>query len=341
MSLSARKLDVLMRITVAVLIIGIMGVGGLFAYNVYVDRKLAEEANPALRAVRALEAEVRERPDDVYLRVRLGEALAAARRYQDAIEQFNAALIIEPKHVGAHLDLGTVALANNREADAVKYFEKVIELTEGASMRNIDPRREAAFYRLGSMMLDKKEYERALGYLKEAARIRRDASDTYLLLSRAFSGLEDFDEAIKYVEYALAFDPNFPQANYDAGVLYLDQGDYLKASEHIRRAIDAAPEDPEPLELLSQLGTAESWRAKADAALKTDASKALEHIKIARRIEPENSDLAVLHAQILERLDNAKAALETYREARELGASGDTAVSAIRRLEAQQQKSED
>lgn len=337
--MTSQQLTTTLRIAVAATAAAVIGVSGLFAYNVYLDRAEAIQSTPALRVVEGVKKQVRARPNDAALRVRLGEALAAAGKSQEAIEQFNAAIKIDEKHVGAHLDLGMVAMLNDRDAEAIKYFEKVVELTDANEMRFVDARREQAFFALGQMALSAKEYEKAVGYFKEATRIRRDSSDTYLQMSRAFVGIEDTDAAIKYIEYALAFDPGFAEANYLAGELYLEKKDFLKASEHIRKAVDAAPDSREPMLLLQKLGTAESWEEKARKQLASDPSEALGYIKIARRIDTASIELAILHGEILEKLGKKKEALTVYKEALELDASDKKLEAAVARLEAKPKKS--
>ncbi|MDP2401996.1 MAG: tetratricopeptide repeat protein, partial [Actinomycetota bacterium] len=97
-------LDIALNSGLAVALIGILVIGGLFGYQIYVDRQRAEAANPAMRVVTSIREQVRQSPNDAILRVRLGEALGAAGRFDEAIEQFNAALQIDPEHIGAYLD---------------------------------------------------------------------------------------------------------------------------------------------------------------------------------------------------------------------------------------------
>jgi tetratricopeptide (TPR) repeat protein len=330
--MTSRQITVVLRTTVIVLLVAVLGVAGLFGYTVYRDRQNAINSTPALRVIAGLRTLVKSNPNDTSYRIRLGEAYASATQYQKAIEQFNAALKIDPKHTGAYLDLGMVAMINKRDSVAISYFQKVVDLTDTESMRYTDSRRETALYNLGNMALDSHDYEKAVGYLKEALRIRKDSSDTYLLLARAFEALDDVDSAITNVEYALAFDPNYAQANYEAGVLYLEKKNYLKASEHIRRAIDNAPEERDPQVLLLKLGSAESWAAKAKAQLKAKPTKALEYIKIARRIDPNSAELALLHGQILEQLKKTTEALTTYKEAEKLDPTNTEIKAAVARL---------
>ena len=254
--------------------------------------------------------------------MRLGEAYAAAGKNQEAIEQFNAALKLDGKHMGAWLDLGMVAMIDEaRRRGQLATSQKSSKLTDTGAMRYSDARREQALFNLGNIALNKNDYEKAIGYFKEALRIRKDASDTYLLLARAFVGLEDTDSALKYVEYALAFDPNFAQANYQAGELYLQEEGLLEGVRAHRRAIDAAPEAPEPQLLLAKLGTAKSWSEKAKALEDgSEPKKALEYIKIARRIDTdERRARHCCMAQILEELRQEQGSADHLRRGSEAG----------------------
>ncbi len=339
--MSSLKLTATLRFIVAVLALLVVGATGAFAYNVYVDRQAARLSTPPLRVIASYEDVVRSQPNVAAYRVRLGEAYAAAGMFPEAIAQLNAAIQLDDKHTGAYLDLGIIAMANNRVPEATKYFRKVVELTDASAMRNTDSKRGLALYNLGKMALEGQEYEQAAGFLKEALRVRKDASDTYLLLARAFQGLEDYDSAIKYVGYSLAFDPNFAQANYTAGELHLEKGDFLKASGYIRKAIDTAPDERAPKELLMRLGTLDSWLEKARAQLKADSKDALSSIKIARRIDPQSLEAALLHARVLEKRGMRKEALVTYREALELDKTDKRAEAAIARLEAQDKRKDE
>ncbi len=79
-----------------------------------------------------------------------------ARRHgqvPEATEQLNAALKIDPKHIGAYLDLGLVALAAKNPAAAESYFKKVVDLTEGSQYAALNSSRETALYNLGLIAL--------------------------------------------------------------------------------------------------------------------------------------------------------------------------------------------
>lgn len=329
-----RSLDLGLNIAIGLLLVGLLALGAWFAYTVYVTEQRKELTNAPTRLIAALEDQVRANPNDAILRVRLGEALGAARRFPEAVEQFNAALKIEPEHVGAYLDLGMVSMLTGKEAEAERYFKRVIELTDASQFANVDERRENALYNLGRLKLRQQEYEEAAGYLKAALRIRKDASDTYLSLARALQGLEDYDGAIKQAEFAIAFDPAFAEAHYTLGQLYEAKGDKVNASYHYYQAARIEPDAEPPQEALAGFGPSSDWIARAEAAL--DAKKldeALEAALIARNLDPKNLEAVLIHAKVLERRADYRNALEVYLAGAKLDAKNKAISAGIAAIE--------
>ncbi len=320
------RLDIGLNLTVSLLVVGILAIGGVFAYQVYLDRLKAEAANPAMRVVDSIRQQVRESPNDSILRVRLGEAFGAAGKFDEAIEQFNAALKIEPEHVGAYLNLGVVAMLKDNPAAAIGYFERVVEITEKAEFRRVDERRERAFYNLGVIALEEQRFEDAVGYLKEALRIRRSMADTYYQLARAYQGLENPEGAIDNLEIALTFDPGFAEAHYFMGQLYMEVDDPINASVHFYRAAELAPDAEPPQEALASLGSASEWAARARIALAAkDIDEAVKQVLVARNLGPGDADFAELHGDILLAKGDKAAARKVYAEALKLD-PGNTAL---------------
>ncbi|MCD6040562.1 MAG: pilus assembly protein TadD [Burkholderiales bacterium] len=69
----------------------------------------------------------------------LGMALAAQQRYEEAIRQFRAAVVLAPHEAYVHNNLGYAYLLNGAHADAVKVFEEAIRLDpeHGKSRENL------------------------------------------------------------------------------------------------------------------------------------------------------------------------------------------------------------
>jgi len=328
----SRKLDRVLGISALVLGIAVLGLAGYFGYSVYTDRMAAQEATPAGRIAKVIAEQVKKSPNDAVLRVRYGEALAAAGREKDAVEQFNAALKIDPKHTGAMIDLGQLALNQKETGTAARYYRQVVELTSGSSMEDVNQRREVALYQLGRIALSNNEFDDAIGYFKSALRIRNDASDTYYYLARALDGSGDVDEALTQLEIAVRFDPNFAEARYFLGDLYIAQGDKVQASYNYGRAAQLAPDAPEPQAAIAKFGSPDELIAKAKTLMKSDPEAALEAARIARNIDSDNAEAAKVVALVLNEQGDFKLALATYKEAQQLAPDDPAIKSAIEQL---------
>jgi len=308
--------------------------GAYLGYTVWKQRAIERAADPAARAIETFYADVEEEPTDPQARIRLAEALASAGRYNEAVRELNIALELDPEHTGAHIVLGIVAIMQKDHEAAESYFMRVLELTEGMQFEQVSTTRELAFFYLGESALDRGYYEEAIGYFKAAIRINRSASNYYFGLGVALKGIGDSAGAIDNFEIALTFDPNYAQAHYELGQAYLLQEDPVSAAVHFAQASRLAPDNELPIEALASLGAMEQWETRAREALATgDNEAALEAIIVARVLVPDDVDLAVLHAEILEADDQPDKALEVYREALAAEPDNDAIKAAIARLE--------
>jgi len=314
----SNRLDRVLTVTLAVMLLAALGFAGYFGYSVYRDRKNAEESSAAARVAKTLTAQVKQSPNDATLRVRLGEALAAANKPQDAIEQFNAALKIDPKHTGALQDLGMLAMSQNRSAEARSYFEKLLELTKDSEFQDVNQRREVAFYYLGLIAIQDKDYNNAIGQLKAALRIRNDASDTYYYLGQALYLNGDTEAAVKQLHTAIQFDPKFVKAHYLLAQIYMEQKDLINASYEYHTVATILPDNEQAKKDLEQFGDPADLVKEAQSMMSTDIEGALEKILIARNLDPENAQAAVVHGQILVKRGDGKGALAVYKVALKL-----------------------
>ncbi len=335
-AVDARTLDRGLNAAVIVLVVGILVLTGLFGYRVYADRQRSEQSAAATRVIRALEGQVRQNPNDAILRVRLGEALGAAGKFDEAIEQLNAALQIEPEHPGAFLDLGMIAVLTDNNSEAREYFKKVIEVTSKGQYANVDERQETAYYNIGLLDLEEEAFEDAAGNFKAALRIRKDASDTYYHLAKAYQGLGDPESAIKNLEIAVSFDPGYAAAHFALGELYLEKDDLVNASYYLTRAAERAPDAEQPQEALASIGPVEQWKADAQEQLAAkQVESALTSVLIARNLDSKDPELAKLQGAILVARGDLKDALDVYEAALKLDPKDAEAKAKVAELKKQ------
>ncbi|HEX2030070.1 MAG TPA: tetratricopeptide repeat protein [Actinomycetota bacterium] len=76
----------------------------------------------------AFEERVREHPNDLAARLDLGERYLAAGNVRGAVEQYVAALQIDPRNAEAHAQLGFVLFRAGRPADGLRAVDRALEL---------------------------------------------------------------------------------------------------------------------------------------------------------------------------------------------------------------------
>lgn len=329
------RIDRILTFVTLGLVVAVLGVGAYLGWAIYTTTINERTATPALRVIDDLKNNVRRAPNSAPLRVRLGEAYAAAGMNVQAKEQFVSAVQIDKKHVGAWLDLGLVAMEERKFQAAQGYFQKVYDLTQASTtQQSVDSPQETALFNLGVIAVEQRRYEDAVGYLKGALRIRRDASDTYFYLAKAYIGLDTPDKAAEMLKISTTFDPQFAEAQYTYGVLFAKQHDDLNAAEHLRQAADLAPKSNQlAQQALAKLGKAEDRVAQAKKLLASgDKKKALEQARIAYALDPSNLEAVKLTAGLQMQTGDKSSALDTYRAAEKLAPKDREVLDAIKRL---------
>lgn len=302
-------------------------------YSMWAHAQLAKASSPAARAVETLAQVAKERPRDPEARVRLAQALVSARRETEAIEQYRAAMKLEKDYPGALTGLGLLAMRRKEWRTAEGYWKRLIDALSTGEFSTHDQRLESAYYYMGVTLLERRDHEEALRYLKQAARMRDGASDTHYMLALGYKGLGLKGKYREELEIALTFDPNMAEANLDMGRLLRSEGDLATAAELFRRSADAAPSAPFPREELEKLGSAESHVREAMALRGKNAKKALDEARIAGALDTKDVETALLIAELYEKTGDSRQALTFYHRVLSMRPEDKTAQDAAARLE--------
>jgi len=191
---------------------------------------------------------------------------------------------------------------------------------------------ETAYFYLGTALYEQKQYEEAAGNLKEAIRLRRDASDTHYALAACYRAMGSDDAYRESLENALLFDPKMPEANFDLAELLLADGDEAGAAEHFRTSADAAPNIDKPAVELEKLGSFAERIKAAKALMESDPKKALAEARVAAALEPADAEAVLLVAQGYENTDAKEEAAESYRRVLILDPGNKTATDGLKRV---------
>ena len=325
---NSRTLGTALRVVSVLIIVALVYLG----YTVWSTQRQVSQGTVASRAIEALVQQVEKDPGNPDARVLLGQALAAAGRVDEAVEQLNAALSIAQDHTAALEGLGLIAMRRGEWVTAEGYWRRILDVTKDSQYAAQDLRVERAYYYLGLTLIERKQYEDAILYLKEALRIRRGGSDTHYALSVAYREIGSIANQRKELETALRYDPMLPEANYEMGLLLVADGDRAGAAEHFRRSADSAPSRAEPLTELERLGPFEERLAEAKRLQDVDAAAALVEARIAIALRPQDIDAARTVARLQEKVGSTADAKPAWERVLMLVSGDPEATEALTRL---------
>jgi|GEM_PF-5097202 len=164
------------------------------------------------------------RPEDPSVRRLLGERLSWLNRPHEALEAFDAAVLLAPDDIGTRRLRADVLRASGRRSAAVAEFRDIAEATGSATDAG----------RLFDVLFEEGLYRKAIS---AASRLRRPSSRQRrnLALARAWS--DDCAEAIeplRALSPARQADTEVWRARRDCAIALGDLDDALLASEHLR-----------------------------------------------------------------------------------------------------------
>ena len=255
--------------------------------------------NDRAHASEQLQAILRETPGNASALYFMGSIAFEDKRWADAIDYYQRALLFNPGFEQARYDLASAQLAAGRDADAVKTMQETLKQFPG---------KFAGEYLLGMAYHAQKNYPEALNRLIAAEAIGR-AGETnrlnttlYFQLGATSERAGDRVAAAKYFEKAIELAPDNSDALNYLGYMWAEKGENLKqAKQLIERALKIEPDSAAYLDSLGwvyyQMGKP---REAVDYLLKAVA---------ATKDEPD--------ATIHDHLGDAYAALKDMDKARE------------------------
>jgi len=158
----------------------------------------------------------------------------------NAIEEYQNALKLNPNNVEAHQKLGFLLYHVKGDfKEGLAHLRKTLEL---------DPGEVHAHYDLGMAMLHQQKLDDAIRHLSEALRLAPQGLDDQYNpivmnyhLGEAMVHAGQTKEAIGYLSRVIATDPNHAQAHYKLAIALADQGKIDEPVEHYREAVRIQP----------------------------------------------------------------------------------------------------
>lgn len=171
-------------------------------------------------------------PDLIEGHIGLGCAYVRLRRYDDAVRELDLSIRLKPDSAAAYRELGTAyeLFAFDQKIEAISnaslrgksedYYAKAIQSYTKATQ--IEPKDDAAWYRLGDLYLELKRYRDAIGVLKQCALL----SDSNLCFDTLFDAYEKGGlllEGTQTMQLWIRDKPDNYMAHFTLGRMYAAQ----------------------------------------------------------------------------------------------------------------------
>ena len=188
-------------------------------------------------AIRDARARVNANPQDPLAHLQLADALATAKQFDTAFNEYEQAIRLNPQTPDAYRRAGETAERAGNFDRALKYYD----LGHKAIPNDI-----GLLLGLGDMQLRAKRYEDARASFEQAMRLDPGNAQAVWRMGEYYRALGKLAEALREYTRALAIDPNLPEAHYGLGMLALQRGATDEARRQFQLVVNN-PKTPPPL----------------------------------------------------------------------------------------------
>jgi tetratricopeptide (TPR) repeat protein len=214
--------------------------------------------------------------------------IVSARRYRQLVLGASAGALLVALSVTAWVQVGYWR-------DSVTLLSRAVAITDRnwLAMNNLG----ASYGKLG-------QHQRAIGYCREALRIKPDFAEAWTSLGVSYDALGQYQQAIGYYREALRIKPDFAEAWYNLGISDGKLGRYQQAIGYYREALRIKPD------------FAEAW---SNLGVSYDAlgqdQQAIGYFQEALRIKPDFAEAWYNLGVSYGKLGRYQQAIPVYQEA--------------------------
>ena len=162
------------------------------------------------------------------------------------IRAYKAELAVDGTQIETRLQLAKVYLQIEAYTEAVDEYRRTIALMEVNSVsererteRNADI--AATYYGLGLAYTGLEQFEDAVAAYQRAIAVVPDWAYTHAALASTYAHMHRYTEALDAYKVAIGLDPNDEMIHHQLGNVYSKRGEHSTAIQHQQRAIAIAP----------------------------------------------------------------------------------------------------
>jgi Tfp pilus assembly protein PilF len=164
----------------------------------------------------------------------LGNIFLQNGRVDEAMKQFQKALEIEPRYAQAHNNLGIVLFQKGQVDEAMAHFQKALA---------IQPNNAEIYNNFGNALLGKGEAAGAIRCFQKAVEIAPDFAGAQENLGLILFQKGQVDEAIVHYQKAVALQPVNAEFQYNLGYALFLKGETRGAIAHYQRSLELQPQN--------------------------------------------------------------------------------------------------
>ena len=228
----------------------------------------------------------------------LGGLLGSAKLYNDSLDCYQKALVLDQSNASTFVGLGVALGYLERYEEALESLQKALELA---------PRSVDAWVNRGAALRTLERYEEALESFQKALDLDTESVDAWVNRGNTLYNLERYEEALKSYQKALYLAPESVDALVNRGAVLLNIKRYEEALESLQKALYLAPKSVDALVNRGKtLNNLERYE------------EALESFQKALYLAPESVDALVNQGASLYNLERYEEVFESYQKALEL-----------------------
>lgn len=169
-------------------------------------------------------------PDDALYWYYLGRTKNNEFQFKEAVSAFEQCLKLQPKDVRAEYNLGLAYAGLERDADAAQAYRTAIEWQAQEARRDPQP-----YLDMGKLLLEQEHPEQAISYLQQALALDDKNPTFHEQLGRAYEGTGKLKLAEAEIRSAISMAPEVSSLHYELGRIYSKEGNSAQAKQEFDR----------------------------------------------------------------------------------------------------------
>lgn len=195
------------------------------AFYVFDRYNPVPQASKLDAAIAVAEQGVKDNPADIAVRGGLADLYVQAKRYQEAVVQYDAIIATGKQEVLARMGRARAEQGLGNVDEAISDWARVVTLLKDTEFAGTDTNLATAYYMLGTIAESQGKSEDAVNYLSHALAITRSDADTMYALGVSYTSIGKYDEAIATLKAASAFVPvGWPEPYTAMATAYTKKG---------------------------------------------------------------------------------------------------------------------